>query len=57
MSTKKAVPKEEYSLSAALGWFTDPANYEIKKNGLTPIQSMGSYLAGSAIQTVGDNRA
>ena len=29
--------------------------YEIKANGMSPLQNMLAYLGGSAIQTVGDN--
>jgi hypothetical protein len=29
--------------------------YEIKSNGMSPLQNMLAYLGGSAIQTVGDN--
>jgi hypothetical protein len=33
----------------------DESQYVVGKNGVSPIQNMGAYLGGSAIQTVGDN--
>jgi hypothetical protein len=33
----------------------DDSTYKVSKNGVSPIQNMGAYLGGSAIQTVGDN--
>ena len=35
--------------------FLFSADYEVRKNGISPAQNMAAYLGGPAIQTVGDN--
>ncbi len=53
--SRKRFPSCRRTTRLNMSSLLDPSYFEVKKNGITPFETMAAYLGGSAFQTVVDN--